>query len=86
MRVCYALPLIFYFWNKLHYLDTLLQDNDMKSTRHDDETKFTSIKIPVFLRNKLHLMAISNGQFMYQTIAQMLVNELEKSILEKEEK
>jgi len=76
----------FIFWNKIHHLDTLLQDNNMRSTKHDVETKFTSIKIPIFLRNQLHLLAISNDQFMYQTIAQLLVNELEKSILEKEGK
>jgi len=58
----------------------------MRSTRHNDETKFTSIKIPVFLRNKLHLMAINNDQYMYQTIAQLLYSELEKSLLEREEK
>jgi len=50
----------------------------MKSTRKIQEDIFTNIKIPTSLRSRLHMLAISRDQYMYQTIAELLVGELER--------
>ena len=65
------------FGGKYSLLVFLHQDTYMKQTRQKHDS-FTTIKIPLSLKKKLSIISAHRDEFLYQTIAYLLVQGIEK--------
>jgi hypothetical protein len=50
----------------------------MQQTRSVEDT-YTSIKVPDSLRRQLRMMAARKDKYIYQVIAEMILNEIERN-------